>query len=108
MKLFSLLLASALIFPAQTFAQNRITQIPATCVTIETLAEILHEFDEEPAITMDSMREANNRTVTNKLVLFINYNNKTWTLAERMQRNRYCIIATGENINPYTPQQSKE
>jgi hypothetical protein len=101
MKLFSLLLASVLMLPAQAFTQNRITQIPATCVTIETLAEILHEFDEEPAMTMDSMREANGRTVTNKLVLFVNYKNKSWTLAEQMQRNRYCIIATGENVNPF-------
>jgi hypothetical protein len=103
MKLFSLLLVSILMLPVHTFAQNRISQFAATCVNIETLADILKEFQEDPAMTMISIRESNGDFVNNSLVLFINYETKTWTLAEQTQSNRYCVIATGENIKPYVP-----
>jgi hypothetical protein len=102
MKLFSLLLA-ALIFSSQSFAQNRISQFPTTCVTIESLAEVLHQYKENPAMTMDSSRETNGKVITNKLVLFINFETKTWTMAEKTYTDRYCVIAIGENINPYFP-----
>jgi hypothetical protein len=101
MKSFTLLLATLLIFSSQSFAQNRISQFAATCVNIETLADLLKEFQEDPAMTMISIRESNGDFVNNSLVLFINYETKTWTLAEQTQRNRYCVIATGENIKPY-------
>jgi hypothetical protein len=103
MKLFSLLLASVLILPVHTFAQNRILQFPATCVNITTLAELLHEFKEQPAMTMLSNRPSGDEFVTNASVLFINYTTKTWTMAEQISNERYCVIATGENIKPYFP-----
>ncbi len=103
MKPFALVLAAALLFSSQAFSQNRISQFAATCVNIETLADILKEFQEDPAMTMISIRESNGDFVNNSLVLFINYETKTWTLAEQTQRNRYCVIATGENIKPYVP-----
>jgi hypothetical protein len=103
MKLFAPILTAALLFSTPIFAQNRISQFAATCVNIETLADILKEFQEDPAMTMISIRESNGDFVNNSLVLFINYETRTWTLAEQTQRNRYCVIATGENITPYTP-----
>jgi hypothetical protein len=101
MKIYSLLLAFGLLFSSNVIAQNRISQFAATCVNIETLADILKEFQEDPAMTMISIRESNGDFVNNSLVLFINYETRTWTLAEQTQRNRYCVIATGENIAPY-------
>ena len=103
MKPFALVLAAALLFSSQAFAQNRVMQFPATCVNIETLAELLEEFQEDPAMTMTSIRASGDDFATNALVLFINYETKTWTMAERIPGNRYCVIATGENIKPYTP-----
>jgi hypothetical protein len=104
MKFLSILLASTLIFSIPAFAQNRIQQFPATCVNIETLADLLYEFGEKPAMTMSSLRASGDDFSTNALVLFINYETKTWTMAERIPGNRYCVIATGENIKPYTPE----
>jgi len=103
MKTFALLLA-ALLFSTPALAQNRVMQFPATCVNIETLAELLEEFEEDPAMTMTSIRASGDDFATNALVLFINYKTRTWTMAERIPGNRYCVIATGENIKPYTPE----
>jgi hypothetical protein len=103
MKLFAILLASALLVSTPALAQNGVIQFSATCVNIETLADILKEFQEDPAMTMLSNRPSDDEFVTNALVLFINYKTKTWTMAERIPGNRYCVIATGENISPYFP-----
>jgi hypothetical protein len=103
MKTFVLVLAT-LLFSTPAFAQNRVMQFPATCVKIETLAELLEEFEEDPAMTMTSIRASGDDFATNALVLFINYETRTWTMAERIPGNRYCVIATGENIKPYTPE----
>jgi len=100
MKTFALLLAAALLFSTPVLAQNRVMQFAATCVNIETLAELLEEFEEDPAMTMISIRESNGDFVNNSLVLFIHYETKTWTLSEQTQSNLYCVIATGENIKP--------
>jgi hypothetical protein len=103
MKPFALLLAATLLIATPALAQNRVMQFAATCVNIETLAELLEEFEEKPAMTMTSIRESNDKFANNALVLFINYETKTWTMAERLPGNRYCVIATGENIKPYIP-----
>ena len=103
MKPIVLLLAATLLFSTPALAQNRFLQFAATCVNIESLADILKEFQEDPAMTMIGIRESNGDFVNNSLVLFINYETKTWTLAEQTQSNRYCVIATGENIKPYVP-----
>ena len=103
MKPFALLLSTALLFSTSALAQNRVIPFPATCVNINTLAKLLEEFQEKPAMTMLSNRASDDEIAANALVLFINYETKTWTLAEQISSNRYCVIATGENISPYFP-----
>jgi hypothetical protein len=82
-------------------AQGRIMEFQAACVSINGLADVLVEFDEIPSLTMTSSREINGKLVDYATVLFINYETKTWTLAERVAQDRYCVTATGDNIKPY-------
>jgi hypothetical protein len=96
--LIAALLASASFSVA---AQGRILEFQAACVSIDGLADVLEEFDEMPSLTMTSSREINGKLVEYATVLFINYETKTWTLAERVTKDRYCVTATGDNIKPH-------
>jgi hypothetical protein len=78
-----------------------------TCVNGQTLLAVTSEFNEEPALAMNSLRETRNGMVNNRTVLFINYETKTWTLAERISSDRFCIIAVGEEIAPRLKNDSK-
>jgi hypothetical protein len=101
MKKTFLALAFGLAFTLPTFAQNQ-QAYTAVCVDINTLAELVTEFGENASLTMTSTRERKNgELVQIPTVLFINYETKTWSLVERPDRNRYCVIATGEDVKPY-------
>ena len=82
-------------------AQTELVRFPAVCTTMVTLSEVLSEYDEMPAMTMISNREANNTILGFKTVMFINYETRTWTLVEKITKDSYCIVATGEDISPY-------
>ena len=101
MKTILSILAAGLFFSSQALAQNSQTYA-AVCVNIDTLAELVTDFDEAPSMTMNSFRERRNGSLTKiPTVMFINYETKTWTLVERVNDDRYCVIATGEDIKPY-------
>jgi len=74
---------------------------PIVCSNSNALAEVLMEYKEQPAMTMSSVRDAGGRQMINPLVLFINYETKSWTLGERIAPDVICLIAVGDNINPY-------
>ena len=101
MKIILSILAAGLFFSSQALAQNSQTYA-AVCVNIESLTELVNEFDEAPSLTMNSYRERRNGTLAKiPTVLFINYETKSWTLVERVNDDRFCVIATGEDIKPY-------
>lgn len=94
-------LAFGLVFATASHAQNT-QNYTSVCVNIDTLAELVAEFGENPSLTMTSSRERRNGEIVQiPTVLFINYETKTWSLVERPDRNRYCVIATGEDISPF-------
>jgi hypothetical protein len=95
------ILAAGLFLASPVLAQNT-QNYSAVCINIESLAELVTEFGEDASLTMTSVRETvSGNTVKIPTVLFINYETKSWTLVERVERNRFCVIATGENVAPY-------
>jgi len=93
-------LAAGLLIATQAFAQNS-QRYEAICIKVESLAEVVTEFGEEPSLTMISVRETQRGQVEIPTVLFINYETKSWTMVERVDKDRFCVVATGENIKPY-------
>jgi hypothetical protein len=84
-------------------AQEVITvDIPAMCVGIAPLSEMLGEFGETPAMVMTSKREIQGTAMSNNIVLFVNFKEKTYTLVERVAKDTYCILAIGDSIRPYS------
>jgi hypothetical protein len=95
------LLSAILLTVVPTIAQSQIVNFPIPCTNISTLAEVIDKHGEEAAMTMTSSREIEGKIITSPTVLFVNFKTKTWTLAEQITKDRYCIIAVGDNINPY-------
>lgn len=83
------------------FAKERIVNFPIPCTDIKTLAVVLEQFEEKAAMTMTTSREVSGNIIESPTILFVNYKTKTWTLAEKITDDSYCVIATGDNIKPY-------
>jgi hypothetical protein len=81
-----------------------ITKFPTemVCATEKALESVLDEFGEIPFATMMSMREVPVLGVTaNSMVIFVNPKTKSYTIVERIGKDLYCVVALGENIEPY-------
>jgi succinyl-CoA synthetase alpha subunit len=69
------------------------------------MAEVLEKYGEIPFATMTSSREVPIVGLTvNPLVIFVNPKTKTYTIIEQLTADVYCVVAIGENINPYVEQ----
>ena len=81
-----------------------ITKFPTemVCATEKALGSVLDEFEEIPFATMTSMREIPVLGMTaNSMVIFVNPKTKSYTIVERIGKDLYCVVAIGENIEPY-------
>lgn len=73
------------------------------CTDLAGLSDTVENFGEKAAMNMTHTRELRGEVVALPTVLFINYETKSWTLAEQVSPNFYCILGVGDNINPYVP-----
>lgn len=73
------------------------------CTDLEGLNDTVTSFGEKAAMNMTHTREIGGKIVALPTVLFINYETKSWTLAEQVNKNFYCILGVGDNIAPYIP-----
>jgi hypothetical protein len=101
------LLAILLMMPVIAVSDVRIIEvnsevktvpIPSYCVTLQHLSDILDEHDELPLIRGKSVRETDKEPSVNPLVVFMNGKTGSWTIAEKMPSNLYCIIAVGSGM----------
>jgi hypothetical protein len=75
---------------------------PIVCSNMKALSEVIAEYKEQPAMTMSSVRDTgSDRPMLNRLVLFVNYETKTWTMGEQISPDLVCLIAVGDSIQPY-------
>jgi crotonobetainyl-CoA:carnitine CoA-transferase CaiB-like acyl-CoA transferase len=97
----NLILSAVLLISTSAMAQERIINFPIPCTDVLTLAEVVDKHEEEAAMTMTTSREIEGRIIISPTVLFVNFKTKSWTLAERITKDTYCIIAVGDDLKPY-------
>jgi hypothetical protein len=95
-----LFILTLVVFSPNINAEVKTVPIPAYCVPLQNLEDVLSEHDELPVIRAKSFRESENQTFENALVLFVNQQKKTWTLVEKVSENSYCVIAIGHDLEP--------
>jgi hypothetical protein len=110
--IFVLILVAFIIFmPVQANTNNKKDTITfeSHCLNLKELENLLLEFEEEPLLTMFSLREdKNGKSNPNNAVIFANPKTKSWTLVEKIDENKYCIIGIGGNIAPFIEDTDKK
>jgi len=72
--------------------------LPVDCGTIANLSEVLVEYDEKPFAIAETTRESNGRRANFTVFFFLNPKTGTWTVAEKVNENLYCIVSSGRNF----------
>lgn len=91
-----LILVVALLFSPLAFTQTRL--LPVECGTIKELSEAMVSFDEKPFATGETTRASGNRTINSVVIFFLNKKTGTWTVAEKIANDVYCIVSSGSNF----------
>jgi hypothetical protein len=88
------------VIPSLVFAKEVINE-PRTisCLNKENIYKILGEFDEVPfirALNAPVLGVAN----FNSLVIFVNLKTGSFTIVEKVEEQKYCVLAVGGNFEP--------
>lgn len=82
-------------------------QIEMMCVDSKGFSQFLGEYEEEPLLSMVSVRKTNVPPFWEaySTVLFVHKQTKAWTLVEQRD-DFYCITSMGEELKPHSKPQS--
>lgn len=94
---------AALAFVTLPVQAQEVLNVPidAYCVTKDHMAGILAEHQEKAMLIGVSVRNVNGNEVSVPMVVFVNPETKSFTIAEKVN-DRYCVVALGEKLSPYT------
>jgi hypothetical protein len=77
-----------------------VANMPIYCVTDKKLYDTVMEFKEIPVAEGISLRKIDGKEYKSPLVILINKDNSSYTIAEKVSETHFCIIAVGENFRP--------
>lgn len=94
---------AALAFVTLPVQAQEVLNVPidAYCVTKDHMTGILAEHQEKAMLIGVSVRNVNGNEVSVPMVVFVNPETKSFTIAEKVN-DRYCVVALGEKLSPYT------
>lgn len=78
-----------------------LTPFDAVCTTQQIFAETMIKYGETPIMRGQSLRNINGAMVAMNTVLFMNLETGSWTLAEMMAEDAFCVVAMGQNWEVY-------
>lgn len=70
------------------------------CIDSRTFIDTVKKYGERPVLTAVSVKVTDAGEYFVPLVVFINNQTRSWTIAEKVD-NTYCIIGMGEEIKPF-------
>lgn len=77
------------------------TPFDAICTTQQIFGETMLNYGETPIMRGQSVRNINGVMVFMNTVLFMNLKTGTWTLAEKIADDVFCVMAMGQNWEVY-------
>lgn len=83
-------------------AGQELVSIAVPCATGTELADVLKDYQELPLLKMVSTRSVGEQSVAITSVLFGNTDTGTWTLAEQVAEDHYCVVAMGNSLKPWS------
>ena len=94
------ILSTLLFLPALAIAQVEYVNFETVCVSQKVLEETVAKHGEKPFVSAVGHRLSGDRKLFHPIVMFMNPDNKSWTLVEKID-NLFCIIAVGTKIEPF-------
>lgn len=76
---------------------------PTICMNETQLKTVLNEFEEDPMARGLSRPVIGEDTVMS-LVIFLNSKTNSFTIVEKIEENKYCILTLGSNFEPVPEQ----
>ena len=73
--------------------------LPVECATMKELTEVLAEYDEKPFAIATTQRATRGNAAENHVLFFVNSKTRSWTIAEKVSDNRYCVLSGGTNFS---------
>lgn len=73
--------------------------LPVECVTMRELTAVLAEYDEKPFAIAGTQRATQGNVAENHVLFFVNPKTRTWTIAEKVSDNKYCVLSGGTNFS---------
>ncbi len=100
--LIGIIIGAGLTLGAYAVSQDKmqIRTFESPCMDINSLDKVLTEYNELPVLRADSVRKGEDDYIKHVTVLYMNIETSSWTLAEKMNDNLYCIISVGTGIAP--------
>lgn len=78
------------------------SSISTYCVDDVELEDTVAKYNESPIARGVSVRSLNNTGVSLTMVIFVNKETRSFTIAEKVDNNLYCIIGIGTAFTPLT------
>jgi hypothetical protein len=95
------LIATLFLLPTLAFSQNNIETLKfdAHCVNAQVLNQFLKNYGEQPVFRATSNRDTRSGEVVGIVsVFYLNRQTMTWTIVERIDHDKFCIIGTGDTF----------
>lgn len=73
--------------------------MPVDCGTLQQLSEVLVEYDEKPFAVAETTRQQRGGVQDHIVLFFLNTKSGTYTVAEKIGDNLYCVLTTGRKFN---------
>ena len=95
------ILALLLFFPSMLLAQQEDIQkrsFQSPCLSAQQLTDLVDEFEEVAFVRGLSQTTESNKF--NPIVVFVNPDTKSFTIAQKQESDLYCIFAIGHSFQP--------
>jgi hypothetical protein len=92
-----------LVFAQEVINESRII----SCVNKETIYKLVENFDEIPFIRALNTPVVGMQQVTS-IIIFVNPKTKSFSLVEKVEEQKYCILALGGRFEPMPAEVLKE
>lgn len=93
--------AVLLTFTSASFAQEKVTTtFESYCITEKDLVTTIDKYTEDPLARGMSLRRTGTKEIKVPMVIFVNKKERTFSVAEKMGDDLYCVIAIGDNFVP--------
>ena len=91
-----LIIAALTTFCLSVQAQN--SYLPVECASLKDLTAVLTEYEEKPSAVAETTRSVRGDKKTHVVLFFLNVKTGTWSVAEKVSDDIYCLISGGTNF----------